>query len=723
MILDYVDCSNYKKYKIGTKATRLFRMKELGINVPDLICVLKDKTINLSILEKFNVKKYAIRSSGNLEDNNNTSFAGQFTTYLNVAKNDVNNKIHQCFMDSNLENVRDYLKEKNISKNALNMNVIIQKQINSDVSGVCFTANPKGILNEIVIVVGRGLGNNVVEDKIDVTTYYYNKSDGKCYYEKTKDSPELDEVHLNKIVETALRLEKEFKFYQDIEFAIENSEVYFLQSRNITTLDMNKEKIVLDNSNIVESYPGISLPLTQSFAKEVYYKIFKQVLIRITSNDKSVKDYETMLQNMVTSVNGRMYYQISNFYDFLNFLPFHKKIISVWQESLGIKDKKITRNHKIGFRIHSKVVRNFFKLLKNNIKEMDGLLKFIEDFLPIAWNRVDKENSVDVLMNIYDELMKEIILKWDLTLVNDMYAFLYVKFVKNKNLISKINNLESLKPALLIKNIKTEADKKKYINLYGDRILEELKLETKTYRTNPELLDQHIEHYKDIEVNNPKNDINIKNAIERRAIAGIKYREASRLYRARIYGVARALFLKIGTEFCKMGYVRNQRDIFYLTIDEIRNAKNYIDLIDSRREEYENYKDLKCFSRLEFLGEIININPRTKNSNNRYSKTLYGIGTSEGIAEGEILIIEANTNVDTVGKIIVTKTTDPGWIFLISKANGIIAEKGSILSHTAIISRELGKPAIVGVDDATEILKNGQRVRIDAKRGIIECLN
>ena len=126
---------------------------------------------------------------------------------------------------------------------------------------------------------------------------------------------------------------------------------------------------------------------------------------------------------------------------------------------------------------------------------------------------------------------------------------------------------------------------------------------------------------------------------------------------------------------------------------------------------------------MEFLVEIININPRTKNSNNRSSKTLYGIGTSEGIAEGEILIIEANTNVDTVGKIIVTKTTDPGWIFLISKANGIIAEKGSILSHTAIISRELGKPAIVGVDDATEILKNGQRVRIDAKRGIIECLN
>lgn len=70
-----------------------------------------------------------------------------------------------------------------------------------------------------------------------------------------------------------------------------------------------------------------------------------------------------------------------------------------------------------------------------------------------------------------------------------------------------------------------------------------------------------------------------------------------------------------------------------------------------------------------------------------------------------------------------TKLTDPGWVFLISRASGIIAEKGSILSHTAIISRELKKPAVVGVKSAMKILKSGDIVELDGEKGIITILN
>ena len=77
---------------------------------------------------------------------------------------------------------------------------------------------------------------------------------------------------------------------------------------------------------------------------------------------------------------------------------------------------------------------------------------------------------------------------------------------------------------------------------------------------------------------------------------------------------------------------------------------------------------------------------------------------------------------DTAGKIIVAKMTDPGWVFLIVGAAGIIAEKGSLLSHTAIISRELGKPAVVGVDGAARLLKNGDIVEMDGVRGTIKVL-
>ena len=76
-------------------------------------------------------------------------------------------------------------------------------------------------------------------------------------------------------------------------------------------------------------------------------------------------------------------------------------------------------------------------------------------------------------------------------------------------------------------------------------------------------------------------------------------------------------------------------------------------------------------------------------------------------------------NKDTTGKILVTKSTDPGWVFLIQNAAGIIAEKGSLLSHTAIISRELHKPAIVNVKDCTQILKTGDVVKMNAETGII----
>ena len=68
-------------------------------------------------------------------------------------------------------------------------------------------------------------------------------------------------------------------------------------------------------------------------------------------------------------------------------------------------------------------------------------------------------------------------------------------------------------------------------------------------------------------------------------------------------------------------------------------------------------------------------------------------------------------------KILVTQMTDPGWVFLLTQAKGIIAEKGSLLSHTAIISRELGIPAVVGIKQATTHLKTGDRVILDGNSG------
>jgi len=102
---------------------------------------------------------------------------------------------------------------------------------------------------------------------------------------------------------------------------------------------------------------------------------------------------------------------------------------------------------------------------------------------------------------------------------------------------------------------------------------------------------------------------------------------------------------------------------------------------------------------------------------------LEGTPTSNGKVEGIAVVIEdINKEYDVKDKILITKMTDPGWVFLLINAKGVISEKGSILSHTAIISREIKIPSIVGVEDATTIIKTGDYIKMDAYNGKIKIM-
>lgn len=248
------------------KANNLLKLKDNGFNVPEFEIIKwedKDKEIDISKYKG----SYAIRSSCELEDNLDNSFAGQFDTYLNVKTNDINKKVKECFNSINNKNIIDYLNKKNISIEDIKMDVIIQEMVDSEYSGILFTSNPQGLLNESVITVGEGLGNNIVEDKIDTTTYYYNTTDNIYYYEGKKDL--LNKELIEELINTSNKLKKVFGELLDIEFSIKDNIIYILQVRPITTLNTDS-LLILDNSNIVESYPNISLPLTCSFVDIVY---------------------------------------------------------------------------------------------------------------------------------------------------------------------------------------------------------------------------------------------------------------------------------------------------------------------------------------------------------------------------------------------------------------------------------------------------------------------
>ncbi|HTL11665.1 MAG TPA: PEP-utilizing enzyme, partial [Bdellovibrionota bacterium] len=106
------------------------------------------------------------------------------------------------------------------------------------------------------------------------------------------------------------------------------------------------------------------------------------------------------------------------------------------------------------------------------------------------------------------------------------------------------------------------------------------------------------------------------------------------------------------------------------------------------------------------------------------SGELNGTGASPGLVRGEALVIEdprdAFKLADLSNKILVTRSTDPAWIFVMSRCAGLVSEKGSLLSHTAIVGRELGVPTVVGVQGAVLRIKSGQELVIDGRTGSVK---
>lgn len=779
-----ITIENFEDYHIGAKAKRLFEMKKNGIAVPDFICIKRGCSRSLleSILrERFSsCKSFSVRSSASAEDGNNRSFAGQFSTFLNVKPCNVYNYAESCFKSVNGDNVRSYCDNAGIDFSKIDVTVIIQEMIPAELSGVIFTMNPQGILNETVIAVGRGTGNNVVEDKTPVTQYFYNNSDRIYYYETQKASPVPEPEIIDQLVEISEKIKTLFGGYPDIEFAIKNGEIYILQARPITSLDLNALPVILDSSNISESYPGVSSPMTISFVREVYYLVFKSCIRRLTKNDRTAEKLDDTLHNMTDSANGRIYYRISSWYDVILLLPFSKRIIPIWQEMLGVKDKRVSSSGKgVGAATKLRVLVSFFQLILTNEKKMEWLNNYFAETFGSFEEKVRNTSEPEGLLEIYTEVRDSLADVWDLTLVNDMYSFIFTGLLKSSlkhscpngyqeltNMyISDMSEIESMKPLKMLEEITghleaenryqelekiTDADSfgefisrggraaemmKEYISLYGDRSPCELKLEAPTCRTNPEQLAAILRDFV-----KPVGSITearvlpklrgLKKKFAEKAAVGIMLRERSRLARGRIFGLVRGIIMKIAQFLTDNGRIDCVTDIFYLTFGELEKAVKdkqmpLKGIIEGRREQFGMYEKLPPYSRIVFSEKVFDKNPVNINSEKVTVKNgmIRGIPCSSGIVEGEVLCVDSITeNISAEGKILVARMTDPGWVFLIMQCKGIISEKGSLLSHTAIISRELHKPAVVGADKIFSILNDGDYVRINGGTGEIEIL-
>ncbi|HEV3483945.1 MAG TPA: PEP-utilizing enzyme, partial [Vicinamibacterales bacterium] len=218
--------------------------------------------------------------------------------------------------------------------------------------------------------------------------------------------------------------------------------------------------------------------------------------------------------------------------------------------------------------------------------------------------------------------------------------------------------------------------------------------------------------------------------ILRHARARVTDRENLRLERTRLFGRVRRIFVEIGRRLHAADVLDDPRDIFYLDVDEILGfvegraaGANLRGLAAARRSEFTAYAQQPApADRFEtrgavYLGHDFRPAASTEPSGGDERR---GIGCSPGQVRGPVRVVTDPRFVDLQHRsILVAEHTDPGWIMVFPSALGVLVERGSLLSHAAIVARELGIPAVVSVPGLTGWLRDGDIVEFDGATGAI----
>lgn len=842
--------------KIGGKGKNLSQLHDLGLNVPKFAVLSADVFLSITengtlteekAIQKINsfedleivhsIQSYfkdcsfvAVRSSCMDEDGLEHSYAGQFETHLYIKPENILASIKEIWISVYADRVDAYRKEKGIS-GVPAMAVIIQEMIDPDVSGVAFGANAiTGNRKEKIISSVYGVGEGIVSGELNADNFFVSATEIKkeitpkefalkqktgggtekvAVPENLQNKESLSDQQINEVAELLNVLKKQYSTPQDIEFAYKNGTLYILQARPITTLhrlpDIDADYIIWDNSNIIESYPGITTPLTFSFILKVYESVYIQFSDMMGIKKSEVAENKEQYANMLGLIDGQVYYNLKSWYKVLSLLPGYSLNAEFMEKMMGVKERFELKDYVPRTKFQERLrVLNMVRIMLKNLRALPKMrIDFQRDFnlVMAKYEQKDFDNSNSTeLMNYYYDFEQTLLKKWKAPLVNDFFAMIYFgvlqkmtlklnaenKNIHNdllcgeRNIIStepikrtialaiKINNQQNDKDLFLNETPETiwktlqkskstlNTDIENYIEEFGERCVGELKLETITYKQQPlyyiQILKSYIEQGVNKDYHEGNNDIKLRTDAEleiKKAFKGkffkkriynyflvksrdlVSSRENLRFERTRAFGMVRKIFIAIGNNFYSEGLITESKDIFYLTKEEIFDyikgtSVNYNlkDLIQLRKNQFASFDSESTSERIKTHGICYVGNDfKVKINQEALNGDLKGIGCCAGRIRGKVRVVKSPYEVNNLnGDILVTSSTDPGWVTLFPTASAILVERGSLLSHSAIVSREMGKPCIVGITGLLSILKTGDLVEMDGSSGEVKII-
>jgi rifampicin phosphotransferase len=828
------DSTQVKGRPIGGKAMNLFRMKDLGVTVPRFMVLPADalfdaSAINGSLQAVFPPDpelRFAVRSSGLTEDGAEHSFAGQFETFLFVPMEEVPDKVAAVRASAASDRVRAYRDELGLTPEQ-HIGVIIQEMVAADRSGVAFGSHPSsGDPRVKVVSAVLGLGEGIVSGELDADTWFV-RPDGiearivKKERQVVRDadgsgtmiaevSPSLQKVpvlasaQLAVITDALNKLNHALGAPQDIEFAFVGSAFYLLQTRPITAMPKG-EYTVWDNSNIVESYPGVTTYLTFSFIQKMYEAVYTQFCDLLGVDAATIARNKHVFANTLGLVRGRVYYNLLHWYKMLAMVPGYRINARFMETMMGVKERfelseeqrmtKATAWWRIAKMIF-RMTRLQRRLPKERARFQRHLNATMERYSAIDFAALPGEEIIEHYREFERTLLKE----WKAPLINDFFAMIAFGMLQklctrwvpgmpnlHNDLLCGSRDIISTEPIhacmSIARTISDNADAKllfttqapetiwktltegahpivkqaidAYLLRFGERCVGELKLETMSYAQDPARLIAVLRGYVEKGITRSVERAETDEAVRLRAedaahvaLRGkpmerwilrkvltrtrelVSARENLRFERTRGFGMVRRIFTALGERWAADGTIEDPRDIFHLRLEEVletQGVERLASFIAERKQQHAWWSSLPPPSeRFATFGDDFSDDSiiYSKEKLTPIEGDLKGIGCCAGIVEARIRKVTDPSTISTLeGDILVTTSTDPGWVTLFPTCSAILVERGSLLSHSAIVSREMGIPCIVSIPGLMRTLHTGDRVRMDGSKGIIQVID
>jgi pyruvate,water dikinase len=748
---------------------------------------------------------FAVRSSGVEEDGASAAHAGQFETRLNVPAKGVVEACCAVWRSGFSETLAEYRRAHGLGAEPQPPAVVVQRMVRADAAGVTFTADPvTGERDVVVVSAVAGLADRLVAGEVDGDVWRLGR-DGRVLDRTLQGrDPVLSPAQAAAVAALARRAEAHFGAPQDVEWAIEGETLQLLQARPITTLRPDEDLSIWDNSNIVESYPGVVSPLTFSFARRIYGHVYRAFCGLMGVDEAAIAENRAAFDTLLGRAHGRVYYNLLGWYRLLSLFPGFKANRAFMEQMMGVGE---ALPPDLASKIAPPVEGAWPKALDRlrllrvagrlawNAVVLPGVVRRFQARLDAALVRSDAEIealSATTLAAEFRSLEAQLLERWDAPLINDFLCM--IAFGASRKALEKWagadglalhsdvmigqGDIVSAEPARRIREMGraaagrpdliaqlaagdravAEADPAlgpmvtAYLDKFGDRCTEELKLESLTLHEDPRALLAAVAAAAGAPVRERAESAGaearlaalfagrpVKRALTRGLLAWAKARvrdrENLRFERTRLFGRVRRIVRAGGRRLVEAGALAGERDVFLLTVEEWLGAlegggvdRDLKGLVALRRAEEaadrqrpdppERFEIRGAFlPGLERLRASASVPDLDDEASRRGQACCAGIVTARVrvIADPRLEALEA-------GEILVARHTDPGWIAVFANASGVIAERGSLLSHSAIVAREMGVPCVVALKGATEWLRTGDLVRLDGGTGVVERL-